>query len=86
MSRKPFKARPKGPGFIHQKNLKRPTKPCRAVAGSIERIDTYRARFERGEALFDKRDNPEVIEQPELLKMYRVELKEYSMMELIKAV
>ena len=36
------------------------TQPCKAMAGTPERIATYRARVERGEAIFHPSDNWEV--------------------------
>lgn len=39
------------------------TQPCKAIAGSAERVATYAARYERGERLFHAGDNRQVLWQ-----------------------
>ena len=46
--------------FLWAVNLKPATQPCKYPAGSLERLETYRMRFERGEVIFHPRDNWEV--------------------------
>jgi hypothetical protein len=55
--------------------IKEPEMPTNTLVGSIERIEVYRARIERGESIFHPGDNTHVHVETVDRKLFRRELR-----------